>query len=205
MNLNNVPSEADHHDRKPASGSSREGHFDENYKSGSPKSENEIQKELADTKDKLKIITGKFQNARKERDQLKEENKELSEQVLQLQSSIRQMVPCMSNTSSSFPMLLELQNQVAEFYKCDCQDAFFDLLCPELNMDGIVYFFENSFPKLVEVIEKHFAPLDQLLCKTMMMDRVEGPVTAVLKKSYQSNWKAIFNQAVPRQFLEFVM
>ena len=36
----------------------------------------ELQKDLADTKEKLKIITQKFANTRKERDQLKSENRE---------------------------------------------------------------------------------------------------------------------------------
>ena len=80
----------------------------------------ELQRELEDTKDKLKIMTTKFGTARKERDQLKTENKELQDEVIQLQSSMRQMVPCMSNTSQSFPMFNELSNQCSELYKCDC-------------------------------------------------------------------------------------
>ena len=97
--------------------------------------------ELLDLRDKLKVVTSKFQNARKERDQLKQEKKELEQEVLQLQANMRQMVPCASNTSSIFPMLNELQNLVGDFYKIDCQDVFFDLLVPELNFDGIIYFF----------------------------------------------------------------
>lgn len=42
----------------------------------------ELQKELVETKDKLRIVTSKFVNVRKERDQLKQENKELQEEVL---------------------------------------------------------------------------------------------------------------------------
>ena len=55
--------------------------------------------EIEDAKDKLKIMTTKFSATRKERDQLKTENKELQNEVLLLQSSMRQMVPCTSNTS----------------------------------------------------------------------------------------------------------
>jgi FtsZ-binding cell division protein ZapB len=116
----------------------------------------ELQKELVETKDKLKVITQKFVNVRKERDQFKQENKDLQEEVLQLQSSIRHMVPCFSNTSSAFPMQNEMANIISEFYKCDCQDVFFDLLCPELNLDGVIYFFQNTIPVVIEVIEKHF-------------------------------------------------
>ena len=45
--------------------------------SSSASAQSELKKELEDTKDKLKIITQKFANTRKERDQLKTENKEL--------------------------------------------------------------------------------------------------------------------------------
>jgi len=62
------------------------------------------------------------------------------------------MVPCFSNTSSQFPMLNELSNIVSEFYKCDCQDAFFDLLCPELNLDGVVFYFKSVLAPLAEAI-----------------------------------------------------
>ena len=42
----------------------------------------DMQKDLADTKEKLKIITQKFANTRKERDTLKTENKELQDEVI---------------------------------------------------------------------------------------------------------------------------
>jgi FtsZ-binding cell division protein ZapB len=129
----------------------------------------ELQKELLDTREKLKGITQKFTTVRKERDTLKQENKELQEEVLTLQSSIRQMVPCFSNTSSAFPMQNELSNIVAEFYKCDCQDVFFDLLCPELNLEGVVYFFQNTLPMVVETIEKHFQPVEVTLKKVSLL------------------------------------
>lgn len=51
------------------------------------------------------------------------------------------MIPGFSNTSCNFPMLNELAILTKEFYKYDCVDIFYDLLCPELNMKGIIYFF----------------------------------------------------------------
>lgn len=65
--------------------------------------------------------------------------------MITLQNSMRQMVPCMSNTSQSFPMFNELTHIVSDLYKCESQDVFFDLLCPELNLDGVVFFFQNVF------------------------------------------------------------
>jgi len=49
----------------------------------------DVQKDLADTKDKLKIVTQKFANTRKERDQFKTDNAELQDEIIQLQQSMR--------------------------------------------------------------------------------------------------------------------
>jgi len=88
--------------------------------------------ENEDIHDKLSIMTNKFINMRKDRDQLQKENKDLQNEILLLQSNIRQMIPGFSsNTSASFPMFNELQNKINEFFKCDCQDIFFDLLAPD--------------------------------------------------------------------------
>jgi len=108
----------------------------------------------------------------------------LQDEVLSLQANIRNMVPCLSNTSSNFPMFNELQNLVSEFYKCDCQDVFFDLLCPELNLDGVVFFFQHTLPPVVEAIERHFSPVDAVLKKVGQLDSTEGPINNVLRKTY---------------------
>lgn len=97
---------------------------------------------------------------------------------------MRQMVPCSSNTSSAFPMLNELTNITSEFYKVDCQDVFFDLLCPELNLDGVAYFFQNSVPVVVEAIEKYFSPVEVVLKKVSNSSALEGPIVNVLRKTY---------------------
>ena len=86
------------------------------------------------------------------------------------------MVPSFSNTSSAFPMQNELSNIVSEFYKCDCQDVFFDLLCPELNLDGVIYFFQNTIPIIVESIDKHFNPVESILKKVTLINSLEGPI-----------------------------
>lgn len=40
----------------------------------------------------------------------------------------------------------ELAAKIAEFYKYDCLDKFFDLLGPEeLTLKGIIYFYLQSF------------------------------------------------------------
>ena len=74
-----------------------------------------------------------------------------------LQESLRHTVVGFSNTSSSFPMAAELAAQLAEFYKCDCLDLYFDLLGPEeLTLKGIIYFFFSSFDFASKLVDRHF-------------------------------------------------
>ena len=116
------------------------------------------------------------------------------------------MIPGFSNnTSSSFPMTNELQNKLSEFYKCDCQDIFFDLLSPELNMDGIVYFYKNSFSKIHDLIIQYFEPLEKVMKKTLCMDDIYSTIDNVLRKSYQSNWKKIYIQLCNDQNIKQIM
>jgi hypothetical protein len=75
-----------------------------------------------------------------------------------LQSNLRQMIPGFSNTSSNFPMQAELAVKLAEFQKYDCLDLFFDVLCPELNMKGILYFYTSCFGRMTAVISGYLAP-----------------------------------------------
>ena len=110
------------------------------------------------------------------------------------------MVPGFANnTSAQFPMFNELQNEISEFLKCDCQDAFFDLLCPELNHDGIVFFFRSSLPKIFLHIEQYFTPCESVLKNVICCDSIDGPIVNVLKKSYQSNYKNIYKQCFPEK------
>lgn len=73
-----------------------------------------------------------------------------------MQSHLRSMISGFANTGSTFPMINELSNSIAEFYKCECFDIFFDALCPELNMKGIVFFFNSSLNKTQKLIEDYF-------------------------------------------------
>lgn len=133
-----------------------------------------MEEELKETKNKLSIVTQKFASSKKEVTDLKKENKELLNEVIQLQGNIRQMLPGFSNTGSSFPLFTELLNEVSEFLKCDCQDAFFDLLCPELNLEGVVYFFRKVFEPVLQQIQNYFDPLYATLESSMWLDSVEG-------------------------------
>ena len=167
----------------------KDSHDTENVKS--------LREEIKDTKSKLKIITSKLTNMKKEKDSLQKDNKTLQEEVMTLQASLRQMIPGFANTSSSFPMFNELINEISEFYKYDCEDTFFDMLCPELNMKGIILFFYTSFHRLIELVNNYFAPCEALLKKTSCLGSLDGPIMNVLRKSYQSTFKSICKQCFP--------
>jgi len=133
--------------------------------------------------------------AKKERDQYHKDNRELQNEIFILQSNMRQMIPGFSsNTSSSFPMINELQNRLSEFFKCDCQDIFFDLLSPELNMEGIIFFYKNAFTKILDMIRNYFEPLENLMKKTICIEVLWTPIDNVLRKSFQANWRNIYTQ-----------
>ena len=86
-------------------------------------------------------------------------------------------------------MFNELTNMASELYKCDCQDVFFDLLCPELNLDGVVFFYQAVLTPVMKAIQNHFAPAEQVLRQVSSLKQLDGPVESVLRKTYQSNWR----------------
>lgn len=167
--------------------------------------EAELENELNDVKGKLRVITTKFANVRKERDALKKENRLLQNEVLELQSNMRHMVPGYQNVSAAFPMLNEISDITSQFYKCDCQDLFFELLGPELSMDGIVYYFKVSFPRVLELIRGYFSPTEDALKQTAGIDTLEGPIMNVLRKSYQASWKKLYRNSVPQANIQKIV
>ena len=82
----------------------------------------------------------------------------------------------------------ELQHIASEFYKVECQDVFFDVLSLELNLEGVVYFYQNIIGSISETVSKHFAPVEQVLKKVSLQEQLDGPVSSILKKTYQSKW-----------------
>jgi hypothetical protein len=97
---------------------------------------------------------------------------------------MRQMVPSTNNTSQSFPMYNELTQKVSELFKCECQDVFFDLLCPELNLDGVVYFYANVYTPLFKRITSHLQPVESAIIRLTHLNVIDGPLESVLKKTY---------------------
>lgn len=115
------------------------------------------------------------------------------------------MVQCPNNSSQNFPMFNELTHKVGEFYKCDCQDVFFDILSTELNLEGVVYFFQHSIPPVIDQIERHFWPIEQAIRTATCTARLDVSVQNVLRKKYQSQWKEILAEVISEAFCSDLM
>jgi hypothetical protein len=117
--------------------------------------------ETRELKAKMKVLVGKLAASKKERETVLRLNEGLQQEVLALQHSLRHMVAGFNNTSSDFPMANELAAKVAEFYKYDCLDKFFDLLGPEeLTLKGIIYFYLQAFQSMDALVDRHFQPAE---------------------------------------------
>ena len=81
-------------------------------------------------------------------------------------------------------MYNELVNTVGEFYKCDAQDIFFDILSSELNLDGVVYFYQNTLPQIVQQIESHFLPVERSIREASESYKLDVSISNVLRKKY---------------------
>ncbi len=126
---------------------------------------------------------------------LEEENKILSKEVENLKNYIHEMIPGFSsNTSNSFPMLTELQFKINDYIKLLCQDIFFDLLQPNLNLEGVLYFFKTIFIKISEITNNYFSPIEELIKNTLFTNILFEPIDNVLRKAYQANWKSYYNE-----------
>ena len=126
---------------------------------------------------------------------LEEENKILTKEIENLKNNIHEMIPGInSNTSNSFPMLTELQIKINDYIKLLCQDIFFDILQPNLNLEGVIFFFKNIFIKISEITFNYFSPIENIIKETLFIDFLYEPIDNVLRKAYQSNWKMYFNE-----------
>ena len=144
-------------------------------------------------KEQKYIILDKLSTLKKENHKIEQENKMLKQELESLHNDMRLMIPGFSsNTSNSFPMLTELHNKISDYIKISCEDIFFDLLQPNLNMKGVVDFFKIIFLKLLDVVEKYFSPIEKAINNTLFIDQIYEPIDNVLRKSYQFNWKNFY-------------
>ena len=140
-------------------------------------------------------INTKFRTVYEQNVSLEEENKILTKEIENLKNNIHEMIPGInSNTSNSFPMLTELQIKINDYIKLLCQDIFFDILQPNLNLEGVIFFFKNIFIKISEITFNYFSPIENIIKETLFIDFLYEPIDNVLRKAYQSNWKMYFNE-----------
>lgn len=60
---------------------------------------------------------------------------------------------------------------------------------------------------VVDIIDRHFQPVEQTLKKVSLLQAplADGPIVNVLRKTYQSNWKAIHASCLPQSVNEDIM
>lgn len=102
-------------------------------------------------------------------------------------------------------MFNELTNSVSEFYKCDCQDIFFDVLSTELNLEGVVYFYQNTLGEVVKIIEKYFLPVEISMLDASCSKKMDLHITNVLRKKYQTNWRKILSKVISKPICMEIM
>ena len=140
-------------------------------------------------------INTKFRSIYEQNVSLAEENEILSKEIESLKNNIHEMIPGInSNTSNSFPMLTELQIKINDYIKLLCQDIFFDLLQPNLNLEGVIFFFKTIFIRISDITINYFSPIEKLIKETLFIDYLYEPIDNVLRKAYQSNWKFYYNE-----------
>lgn len=89
----------------------------------------------------------------------------------------------------------ELAAKIAQFYKCECLDKFFDLLAPEeLTLKGVIYFYLQAFQAAAGLVDKHFAPAFDSLKQVGCLETLEGPLMNVLRKAFQTRHLSIVDQ-----------
>ena len=144
-------------------------------------------------KEQKSIILDKLTSIKKENQKLEQENTILKNELSSLHNTMRLMLPGFSsNTSNSFPMLTELTNKINDYIKLSCEDIFFDLLQPNLNLEGTVNFYKFIFSKTYEIIYKYFIPIENAIYSALFIDQIYESIDNVLRKSYQYNWKNFF-------------
>ena len=145
-------------------------------------------------KEQKHIILDKLSSLKKENHKIEQENQMLKQELESLQKDMRLMIPGFSsNTSNSFPMLTELHNKISDYIKLSCEDIFFDLLQPNLNMKGVVEFFKIIFLNLYDTVENFFIPIEKAINNALFVEQIYEPIDNVLRKSYQLNWKNFFD------------
>ena len=65
-------------------------------------------------------------------------------------------------------MLTELKIKINDYIKLLCQDIFFDILQPNLNLGGVIFFFKTIFIKISEITSNYFSHLIYIKTETYM-------------------------------------
>lgn len=154
----------------------------------------------------IKVTIERLQNARKKNTQLKNRNKELNNELISLQTNIREMFPGYSVSKvTPFPMINDLLVQINTFIESDCLDCYKMLLDQDYTLHDHFFFFRKVFDSSSSLINDYFNPLNLILKHTLQVDQIVGPLDCVLRRSYQVDWEKLLIQIKKNNDYDYVI
>lgn len=154
----------------------------------------------------IKVTIERLQNARKKNISLKNKNKELNNELISLQSNIRDMFPGYSvNKATPFPMMNDLLLQINVFIKNDCLEFYKTLLDQDYSLHDQLFSFRKLFASSFSLINDYFNPLNLILKHTLQTDQIISPLDCVLRRSYQVDWEKLLNQIKKNNDYDYVI
>jgi len=58
------------------------------------------------------------------------------------------------------------------------------VLSTELNLEGVVYFYQHTIAEVVKTIERHFEPVERSILDASNSSKLDLSISNVLKKKY---------------------
>ena len=143
---------------------------------------NQISIKLKEEKEKNKI--------------LKEQNENLLKDIITIKNNIKSLIPSLPQSRLyPFPPLDELIAHIINFINIDSYKLYKHLHYKnQFPTEIIIIHFKEIFNKSQELIINHFSNVDNILNNKFKNIQLITPLKAILKNSYQVNWKEIFNK-----------
>lgn len=63
-------------------------------------------------------------------------------------------------------------------------------------MKGVIYFYHFSFTQVIKLIDDHFEKTFSMIKNTGCLDKLEGPIMNVLRKSFQTTYDKIIQKII---------
>ena len=145
--------------------------------------------------EELRKITENLKEERKINKILKSENERLFQDVITLKTSIKSLIPSMTqNKKYPFPSFEQLSEEIKTYLSFDSVKYYQRLQNRQFPLDIIILHFKYILQKSQELLHGHFSNVDFILNKKFKSPELVKPIQSVLKNAYQVDWKNIYNK-----------